>query len=191
FALVEAPPERPFDVPARAIREFSPAALLNHSMHRVKVKGTVTFLDREFLYLQDATGGARVNLAAPASAELGDQVEAVGFPALAEDRSLILTHAIFRTAGRGVSAAPARATAEEMLSGHVGARLVRVEAVVSRSRASESDATFELQLDQRIFRASLNGPTDRLPSPPPGSIVAITGVCALETALPDWIKVSA
>lgn len=188
---VESPPAEPLALPVQAIGGLTPAALVNHSMHRVKVKGVVTFVDQTFLYLQDTTGGARIELAAPGNAKLGDEVEAAGFPDVAEDRSLILTSALLRPLQAGDPPPAAAATAEQILSGRLGARLVRAEAVVSRTRTSEGDATFELQLDQRIFRASLTGPTARLPSIPPGSIVAVTGICVLETALPDWIKVSA
>lgn len=189
--LVEAPPPQPFAGPVQPIGQFTPAVLLNHSMHRVKVKGIVTLVDRGALYLQDATGGARIELAAAASAQVGDEVEIAGFPQLAEDRSLILSGALLRHQRADLALAPVPASADAILSGRLGARLVRIEAVVSRVRTNESDATFELQLDQRIFRASLNGPTKDLPSAPAGSVLALTGVCVLETALPDWIKVSA
>jgi signal transduction histidine kinase len=188
---VESPPAEPLALPVQPIGELTPAALVNHSMHRVKVKGVVTFVDQTFLYLQDSTGGARIELAVPVSVKLGDEVEAAGFPDAAEDRSLILTSALVRPLQTGAAPPVVAATVEQILSGRLGAKLVRAEAVVSRIRTNEGDATFELQLDQRIFRASLNGPTARLPSMPPGSIVAVTGICVLETALPDWIKVSA
>lgn len=189
--VIEAPPAEPLALPVQAVGALTPAALVNHSMHRVKIQGVVTFVDRSFLYVQDVTGGARVELATPAGVKLNDEVEAAGFPDVAEDRSLILTSGLVRLKASSTAPPAANASVSEILSGRLGARLVRAEAVVSRIRNNDGDATLELQLDQRIFRASLTGPTDRLPSMPAGSVVAVTGICVLETALPDWIKVSA
>lgn len=185
FELTEPPPKEPFALPPQAIDQFTFANPLSESPHRVKTRGTVTFTGRGFLYVQDATGGARVELSEPSSVQLGEVVDAVGFPDLTEDRSLVLTNALVRTTGATREASPTDATADEFLAGNLRGRLVRVEAVVSRLRTSENDATLDLQLGQRLLRAALTGGASQLPSIPPGSVVALTGICVPATALPD------
>jgi signal transduction histidine kinase len=178
--LVEAPPEQPFAAPGQTIGQLTLEKLLNESPHRLKVRGTVTLVDRDFLYVQDATGGARIDLAEPLALKSGDGLEAVGFPDVAEDHSLVLANALVRQVAASIDVAPLVATAQDLLNGRFGARLIRAQAVVSRVRTTDSDATFELQIEQRLFRATLHGAAEGLPSIPPGSIVSITGICALE-----------
>ncbi len=188
--VIDAPPPEPFALPVQRIGELISNLLRNRAAHRIRVKGTVSFVDRGFIYLQDDSGGARVELdTAAAPPKTGESVDAAGFPDMAEDHSAILTHAVVRTVAAIAPPAPVAVTAEEILSGRFGARLVRIKAIFSRDRAADGGNTLELQLDQRIFRASL--PAENLPSIPAGSLVEVTGVCVLETALPEWIKVSA
>lgn len=178
--LVEAPPEHAFALPLQTIGQLTLVKPLTESPHRLKVQGSVTLAERGFFYLQDATGGARVELADTVTVKIGDVVEAVGFPDLAEDHSLVLANALVRPIGTNLEITPPIATADDIVNGRYGSRLIRTQAVVSRIRTTESDATFELQIDQRLLRATLNGPTESLPSIPAGSIVSITGVCALD-----------
>lgn len=181
FEVTEAPPERPFAAAVQSISQLTVAKPFIDSPHRVKVQGTVTFVDRAFLYLQDATGGARIDLAEPVTVKLGEVVEAIGFPDVVENQSLVLANALVRNTGASAAVTPVVLSPDEALGARLGARLVRVQAVVARTRTSEGEATFELQMDQQTLRATFSGATEGLPSIPPGSIAAFTGVCALET----------
>ena len=188
--VIDAPPPEPFALPVQRIGELMPNLARNRAAHRIRVKGTVTFADRGFVYVQDDSGGARVELDdAAAPPKIGESVEAAGFPEMAEDHSAILAPAIMRPVAAVAPPSPVTVTTEDILSGRFGARLVRLRAIFSRDRAADGGNTLELQLDQRIFRASL--PMETRPSIPAGSLVEVTGVCVLETALPEWIKVSA
>lgn len=187
--VIDSPPALPFSLPVRRLDSLAPEQLRHRSAHRIKVKGSVTFVDRGFVYLQDDSGGARVELAGGMAPKLDETVEAAGFPDLADDYSAILTHAVLRPTTGVAPPAPIPVTATDILSGRFGAKLVRLKAIFSRHRSTDSDHTLELQLDQRIFRASLSA--DVLPSIPSGSLIEVTGVCVFETALPEWIKVSA
>lgn len=175
-----------FALPTRPIKDVAATVLPNHPMHRVKVRGAVTLLERDHLYLQDGSAGARVILSPPAALALGDEIEASGFPELAEDRSLVLEAATVRGTGAHATPEAPPATYAELAAGRHKAKLVRVQAIATQVRTNDNGATFELLLDQHVLRATLNGATASLPSVPPGSLVAITGVCTAERTSSAW-----
>lgn len=188
--VIEPAPPQPFTQPVQAVGEMVRAVQLKASGHRAKARGVVILRERSHAYVQDETGGVRVELDQPMTSVVGDLVEVIGFPDLAPDNSLILAHAVARPAGQAaVAPVPEEVTVEQILTGAAGSRLIRLRTGFSRVRSTDTGHTLELQLDQRIFRASLSAPD--LPSIPPGSTVEVTGVCVLETDLPEWIKVSA
>ncbi|HEU5080591.1 MAG TPA: ATP-binding protein [Opitutaceae bacterium] len=160
-------------------------------LHRTKIIGTVTFVEGTTCFVQDPYAGARVEMTTAIPLRVGDSVSAIGFPDLAEDESLVLSHASVHTLPDSLRPnGPTAATVNDLLSGTCGAKLVTVRAVVSRVHTTQIGHTLELQIDHRICRATLDSAAV-LPSLPSGTIVNLTGVCTLETALPDWIKVSA
>jgi signal transduction histidine kinase len=185
--VVEAAPEQPFAIAVQPIDQLALAKPLNETSHRMKVQGAVTFVGRGFLFVQDAPGGARIETSDTNVAQVGDLVEATGFPELAADLSLVLAHALVRRTGGTTTTPAAAATLDDLLAGRWRGQLLRLEAVVSRVRATESDATLELQLDQRVLRATLSGSHAPLPAIPPGSRVAVTGVSVREGGVPDWM----
>ena len=189
--IVEEPVEDTTKLQAIPIAAVANNLALGEPLHRVKIAGTVTCVDGTAYYLQDASAGARVELAASTPLHVGDNVDAIGFADATEDGSLILSHALVWPAAHVPPVVTAvAATGEELLRGSCGAKLVTVRAVVSRVHTTQAGHTLELQIEHRICRATLPG-ASLAPSLPSGTIVSITGVCTLETALPDWIKVSA
>jgi signal transduction histidine kinase len=189
--LIDAPPADPFARQPQAIRALGAEMLLNQSRHRTKVAGTVTYVDRGVVFLQDEARGARLELDAPVGIGPGAQVEAVGFPDWGEDDGLVLRHALLRPSAAGHPVPPVDVNPGDVLNASLGARLVRLTAVVSRVQSTSEAETIELEADQRVFRASLPahfGPIEALPR---GSVVQLTGVGISENSLLQWVRTSA
>ena len=186
---VESAPKDPFSIRLASLADLAGRAAPSPLARQVRVRAVVTHAAGGHIYVQDATGGARVEPGASAIPQPGELVEIVGFPDRAEDQSPVLAQAMLRAVGAAQAPLPAIVAASDLLSGQYGAKLVRLRANFSRSRSEDDSHTLELQLDQRIFRASLTAPG--LPSIPPGSLLELTGVAVVETGLPEWIRVSA
>ena len=105
--LLVAPPADPFALPLAAldsILEYSPHGV---NLHRRHVRGVVTCSrEGEYLWLADGDATLKVMTAAGPFA-VGDEVEAVGFPAL-ERRSGVLKSATVRTTGNRRPPVPAK-----------------------------------------------------------------------------------
>src|SRR5204863_5608370 len=96
FVEVAAPaPAHPFATPARAIADLPRETADPSSLHRVRVIGNVTLCYAESFIIQDATGGARVQMFGKPQVNVGDSVEVVGFPSAGEVKTL--TDVLVRT----------------------------------------------------------------------------------------------
>ena len=95
---------RPPPVDAFAAPLATPDSLLRYrpeglNQHRVRLRGVVTWWrPGDFLVIQNATFGVRVNSDARTPLKLGDEVEAVGFPALM-GYSAALQDSVYRVVG--------------------------------------------------------------------------------------------
>lgn len=184
--VVETPDLDPFAGPIERIEEFNVARLRNQSLHRVVVRGVVTFVDAASFYVQDETGGARVEWKGAPAPELGATVQVAGFPDLAEDESVTFSHAVFRPSPALPPVMPRAISADDLLRRKVGAQLAVVKATFSRDIVVDGQHTIELQFEERMLRASLA--QGSLPLVPPGAIVQVTGVCVLEPSATDEVK---
>ena len=76
--VVEEAPAEPLAILRRSIAELTPELMQSSWFHRVKVDGQVTFCGDRFFYLQDESGGIRVQTAARMPVEIGDTVSRGG-----------------------------------------------------------------------------------------------------------------
>jgi signal transduction histidine kinase/ActR/RegA family two-component response regulator len=131
------------------------------------------------LYLQDESGGVRVELASGGKLHAGDRVEATGFPTIA-DGVPTLQDAKVRLLGPGPDPAPEFISAEEGMRGGRNSELVRVQGIVLGRETAPSADRVTLKADGQIFGAALDRESALAEFPPlqPGSIVEVTGVCA-------------
>ncbi|HZL42901.1 MAG TPA: histidine kinase [Verrucomicrobiae bacterium] len=144
-------------------------------IHRAKVQGNVTFSSEKTLFVEDESGGARVQTMNGSQAQLGDRVEVVGFPEPG-GASPVLTDALVRRIGAGEPVTPRRVDLNDLVAGkHVGS-LVRILGTVMAQTRRSAGRVLELQEAQRGFQALLAAGQGGLPSFDPGSLLEITGV---------------
>lgn len=155
----------------------------NHmqSGHRVKVAGVVTLVDRDHLFLQDATSGVEIK-GDTRSIHLGEWIEAIGYPTLVGHYSPVMTDAAFRRDSQYGHVVPKKMTVETILQGQQESMLVSVEGRLLMVLDEPGRKTLVLQSGVRTFSAQLNysdGGAD-LSHLRQGSTLLVTGVCAAQ-----------
>jgi signal transduction histidine kinase len=188
FVEVAAPaPTNPFAVVVCPITDLARETTAPSSLHRVRLSGQVTFCGAEFFFLQDATGGARVQTLGNPQVNIGDAVEVVGFPS-APGEAQTLTDVIVRAAQGAYHAEPAKLDLADTLPVRQNGFLVRIEADLLAQRMVGRSHVLELRERQRVFTATLPVSHGTLAAIVRGSRVEITGVCDGErSALPVGI----
>ena len=149
-AAAPAPPQRPEPVHnilrIRNLRLFSvtqPA--------RVTIRGTVILTNPD-LYVQDSSGGARVELAKEAALRVGDEVEIQG-DAHPEGLAVTITNASVRQMGGLAPIPPASVTADQAATGAFASMFLEVEGRLhDQAGAQAPDATLELRDGLQRFR---------------------------------------
>jgi signal transduction histidine kinase len=177
----EEAPSAPFGIPLVSITNLDGLDLAAESAHRVKVAGTVTYSDGPSFFVQDKSGGLRVQATDNGNAKIGDAVAVVGFPAV-NGPGRILTEALVRTTGVQQQLAPGKLNLGESASLRQGGMLVHTTGKLLQKRTGGTSQILELQENQRVFEALLASGRGALPSLAPGSRVGITGVCDSGTA---------
>jgi signal transduction histidine kinase len=195
ITVVEPPPP-PFELPTRSIRSlynYSAAGELNR---RTRISGVVTayvpghpvevrdFTSaarfryvRNLLYLDDGTGGARIETEQAQPIRPGSILDVAGFPAATPGKP-ILTNAVVQITGQGQQPEPIRVTGANVLTPENDAALVHMEGRLLSTLTNPTARTFVLKVGETVFDADLDGTAalaalDRIR---PGSLVAVTGV---------------
>lgn len=177
-------PANPFGVPVRSIADLIREVVDPASLHRARVTGEVTLRDAEWFFIQDGTGGIRVQTLNTPAVKIGDAVEVVGFP-MARGATRILSDAIVRAATGIRRAEPSKLDLSEALPVSQNGSLIRIQASLLSARTIGNSQILELQEGRRVFTATLSTDHGRLIEIVPGSQLGITGVCDTEsTALP-------
>jgi signal transduction histidine kinase len=195
ITVVEAPPP-PFELPTRSIRSlynYSAAGELNR---RTRISGVVTayvpghpvevrdFTSmarfryvRNLLYIDDGTGGARIETEQSQPIRPGSILDVAGFPAVTPGKP-ILTNAVVEVTGDGPQPAPVHLTGANVLTPENDATLVRMEGRLLSTLTNPAARTFVLKVGETAFDADLEGsaPIDALDRIRPGSLVEVTGV---------------
>jgi signal transduction histidine kinase len=181
--ILESVPANPFAVQAAAITSvamFDPTRLAGR---RVKISGSVTLiLLGSGFYVQDDSGGIRVNSSQTNVLHIGDAVDVLGFPSMG-DFSLYLEEATFQRTGTGSLPKPQLTTAEEiLLQGTNDAALVQIEAHLVQRVPRSAHPKLVLQSGPIIFTASLarRPADDTISGIPIGSVLRLTGVCSIQ-----------
>ena len=177
FVEVEetAPPD-PFIIPGFSIARLSGINVRPEQLHRIKVSGVVTCTLKNGLYVQDDTGGVYIQTLERPSVNIGDRVEAVGFPIRA---TAVLADALVKRVEDGTMPSAIPITSEQIVQDRMGPVLVRSEAVLVEQQDNWDSQVLILQDGPRIVRASLPVSAKSgagLPALPQGSRVAVTGV---------------
>jgi PAS domain S-box-containing protein len=151
----------------------------------VKLSGRVTLIENSVeCYLQDETGGLHVQLRRPETFRLGDVVEVVGFPT-SINGVISFTDARLRFLRSGSPVTPAKIdNIEKILFTHgYDNELVSLRGRLLESVLPNDRPQLMLENGASMFIAILEqtGPDKPMPGLQPGSLLALTGVCVLQS----------
>jgi signal transduction histidine kinase len=176
FIEVEAPTK---ELPFSALLRFSP---LRNTKHRVHVRGVLAYQQKGYaLFLQNRERGLRVLTQQDTALQVGDLVDATGFPALGESAP-VLEDAVFHRVGHEVPPEPVKFDSRKPWEQYDGA-VVMLPAKLLQHQSRSDGLTLLLQHDDILFEATLQGGelADRLLSIPFNSQVAVTGICLVRS----------
>jgi len=206
IAVIEAAPD-PFGLPVRSIRSLYNYSPGGEVQRRIRLRGVVTgylrgrpvevrdFTStarfryvRSVVYVNDGTGGARIETEQEHPVQPGAIVDVVGFPGVTDGKP-ILTNALFKPSGEGTQPAPVRLSASNVLTPDNDAALVQMEARLLSVLTNADQRTFVLKVGETAFDADLDGTAvgalDRIRS---GSLVTVTGVYLYESGTPPSFR---
>jgi signal transduction histidine kinase len=169
-------PQDPFGVPTRRIAELLSGGADISASHRTRVFGEVTYADGPSFFIEDSSGGVRIENGQASRVKTGDTVEVVGFPATT-GFAHVLTDVQVRPAKAETPLKPKELDLSDPLSFKQSGRLVHVNATLLNQGTNGSKQVLELQKQQRVFVASLPAGQGVLAKFLPGSQVLVTGVC--------------
>jgi signal transduction histidine kinase len=205
--VLETPPD-PFAIAPRTIRSIFNYSVAGEVNRRIRVKGVVTgyipghpvdvndFTStttfryvRHVLYVDDGTGGARIETEQDERVKPGTVVEVAGFPAVTPGKP-ILKNAIFRVAGEAAQPAPLAIDARAVLTPDNDAALVRMEGHFLSLLTSPTQRTLVLKVGETVFDAVLDAGTNTqaLERIRPGSLIAVTGVYSYQWGPPPLFR---
>jgi diguanylate cyclase (GGDEF)-like protein len=177
----------PWNLPPTAMDTIMSAYFIRSLTRRVRVHGTVTYVEPgRTVVLQEGPRSLLVNTESPTPLQVGDEVDAIGFP-LVNDSFLVLSRAELRTTGRQhlLSAQPQSWNA--IYSGRHSYDLVSIDGYVVHEMHGATEDSYVMAADGKLFGAIFRHPAN----PPPGSAwprpveknlpigaqVRLTGVC--------------
>jgi signal transduction histidine kinase len=198
ITVLEPAPD-PFALPARSIRSLYNYSAAGEVNRRIRVRGVVTGYRpgrpievRDFtsnarfryvgsvLYVDDGTGGVRIETEGEYPLSAGSMVDVAGFPAVTPGKP-ILRNAVLKIAGTAPEPAPVRLTDASVLTPDNDAMLVRMQGHLLSVLMNPAERTFVVKVGESVFDADLDGAAaTTLDDVRPGSLVAVTGVYAYE-----------
>ena len=170
-------PEDLFSTPRKTASElllFDPQA---SAFQRVKVVGQILHVSDPEYFVMDDHNGFRFVLKHPSNLQVGDLVEAVGFPELSR-ASPVLREAVVRKIGHAALPQPKLLTPGDLTQANLDSTLVRIRAVLVDQRDTPAGQILEMRVGLRSFLARLSGKDHFVQSLPAGSQLELTGTYA-------------
>lgn len=163
--------------PISDLLKFSPQSRPDH---RVTVSGTVTMLGNGFFYLQDRSGGVRIE-SDTSGLHVNDAVDSAGY-AVPTGYSPVLTDAVFRVHHEASPISPQPVTADMMSDGEFDSQLVTVDARLLSVENTAGVRTLSVTSGGHTFSAVLYLKDTGQPFVPPqeGSLLRLTSICSVE-----------
>jgi len=178
----EAPQSNASQYPLRRPDELLQFSTNGEYRPRVRVRGVVALQQLGYaLFLRDGDQGLMVLTRQAVPVQVGDQVEALGFPALGSFAP-VLQDAVFRRVGHGVPAAPLHvAVADVLREGDFDTNLIEIDGkLLSRTR-DELGEWLAVRSGNRVISARLDRPGgSSFATLREGSILRLTGICRVE-----------
>ena len=184
--IVQPANDNPFAAPATPLSNI---LQFGQTPHRVKVTGLVTYqMPGHSLYLQDGQDGILVQSSSNELIEIGRRVEAVGFPSTG-DYAPVLKDAAVRVAGFGDPVKPLRIKARDAIVQNGGFfqvpyddQLVQLQGKVVETLLQRGQRVLILRQAGDVFEATLPLSPADAPEIGVGSILLLTGICAVHSA---------
>lgn len=172
-----APPE-PFALPARPFGSLLQSTLDDDLDALIKVRGVVTARHGLEVFLSDGTRGLRLFCRSEERVSAGDEVEALGFIGRGA-YSPVLEDAWLKPGGRSAPPAVISTKVADLLIHNKDAVLVSLEAELVGNATRAGEREFTLRAGDRLFTATLPVDAPSLASLSEGSLLGLTGVCAV------------
>jgi diguanylate cyclase (GGDEF)-like protein len=149
--------------------------------HRVKVSGSVALVGRDFVYIEDVSGGVEIRGNHP-GLHLGDRIEAIGYPTLVGRYSPVLSDSILRAISSSQIVEPVATTAQSILLGRFDSQLVTVEGRLLTVLHAGGACNLVLQSGAQTFTAQLDTADSGSYSCnlTEGSILRLTGISSAQ-----------
>ncbi len=182
---VKAPAE-PWLIPSQSIGSLLQFDPNRASGHRTGIKGVVTLTGRDDeFFVQDDTGSLKLKALPDLPVQAGDEVEVIGFPALG-DYEPVLEDSVYRVVGQRKIPDATYLTIAEALNIDTPAigvnnRRVRVRGVLVDVVSSGAGLVLLLKDGEHLMEAAFESDLtrDSVSHLKPGSVLNLTGVCAL------------
>jgi signal transduction histidine kinase/ActR/RegA family two-component response regulator len=177
--ILKAAPD-PFSLPMHRISDLMRYTPDMGEVHRVRVRGTVTLSEAGRIIIQHNQQATVVETAAPVKVNLGEDVDAIGFPAPGEYGS-VLRQALVRAVGTHSRTGVVAVTPAQILRDGYDLRLIRLEGYLVEQRRGSLDDTLLVSSKGVLIEATLHGmgakSTKRLRE---GSYLQLTGICSVQ-----------
>ncbi len=177
--VLRRPPPDPFSMaitPIQDLMQFSRTADLGH---RVRVRGTVTYGNLSgSAWIRDSTGGLMIREDNAEGLAAGDLVDVLGFPTIA-GYSPTLRGAQVKKLQSGAPPAAVPIAAQDALDGRFDGQLVQIEGKLVERLQRPRGQILTIQSGGTVFSAVL--PIGAAaPVLEPGTVLRLTGICAVE-----------
>lgn len=146
---------------------------------RAKITGQIIFISATEYFLMDGEEGARLAFSGTSQFQVGEIVEAVGFPYLGGG-SLRLDGIVARKTGQAPLPAPKRLSADGLISPMHDATRIRITGTLAGVKTSTNELVLEVQVGPWRLVSRLNAPGPTPPVIQPGSTVELTGIYSNE-----------
>jgi len=191
--ITQPPPAKPFSTPLVKMERLQPFSPNGTNFHRQRIRGTVTWVNPgKYLYLQEGNRGVRVNLAEEFPVNIGDRIDAVGFPSVST-RFVEWQQAVIRKIGEAAVPAPVAITPKLVLFPAVrvqdraandwDGRLITLTGRLTRIETLKTGAR-QLFIDSDGYgiTALLEWPDQgrTIDALRPGSRISTTGICVVD-----------
>jgi len=178
----ESPRNNASQYPLRRPTELLRFSTTGEYRRRVRVRGVVALQQPgHALFLRDGDQGLMVLTRQAEPVQVGEQVEALGFPALG-NFAPVLQDAVFRRIGRGAPAAPLRVTVADVLrEGDYDTNLIEIDGNLLSRTWDELGEWLAVRSGNRVINARLERPdASSFATLREGSILRLTGICLVE-----------
>jgi len=178
----ESPHSNASQYPLRRPDELLQFSTKGEYRRRVRVRGVVALQQLgQALFLRDGDQGLMVLTRQAVPVQVGDQVEALGFPALGSFAP-VLQDAVFRRIGRGAPAAPLHVTVADVLrEGDYDTNLIEIDGELLNRTRDEQGEWLAVRSGNRVINARLERPGgSSFATLRERSILRLTGICRVE-----------